>query len=106
MALLNRYDVGSVVRIKVAFVDVNAAPIDPGAVTLGFAVYDQLGYVKTALTSWTVSGGQIVKDSTGNYHADLDSSAKPGVWDYHFAGTTPGQATADGQFVVVDTPAR
>jgi hypothetical protein len=100
------YDVGSIVRVKVAFTDLNLAPIDPATVTLAFTVYDQLGNVKNTVTNWTVTAGQIVKDSTGNYHADLDTSNKPGVWDYRYVGTAAGQAAVDGSFRVTDTPAR
>jgi hypothetical protein len=40
-----------------------------------------------------------VKDSTGNYHVDVDAD-EPGVWRFRFAGTVSGQAAAEGQFRV------
>lgn len=101
------YDVGNLVRVSVVFTALDGITfLDPTTVTLAYDVLDQLGQVKNAVTNWTVTAGQIVKDSTGHYHADLDTTAKPGVWDYRWLGTGTGQAAVDGKFTVTDTPAR
>jgi len=45
-------------------------------------------------------GSPIVKDSTGNYHADLDTTGFAGYWDYKWYSTGTGPAAAQDTFYV------
>ena len=51
------------------------------------------------VTTWTVTAGQIVKDSTGNYHADVSITAS-GQWFYKFIGVGTVQAVREQRFYV------
>lgn len=93
------YDVGSLVRTSAAFTNASGTAADPTTIVLRFA-----NLVATP-TVWTYLGtGSIVKDSTGNYHADLDTTALPGEWRYRWIGTGAVQAAGDGAFQVRDSP--
>ena len=43
---------------------------------------------------------QVVKDSTGIYHVNLDTTDKPGTWKYRFYSTGTGQSAAQAKFKV------
>ena len=90
------YYEGALVRTKAAFTDPNNnnAPIDPTTVTLKWH------RITDPLTTWAVAGNEIIKDSTGNYHADLDTTNLPGHWSYEYEGTGTAQAANAGAFYV------
>jgi len=97
--MANVYDVGVLVRVKVSFTDISNAAVDPTVVNLTWSVDGG------ATTTWVYQGaGSIVKDSTGNYHADLDTTAKPGVWAYRWWSTGSGQSAANTTFQVTASP--
>ncbi|MFQ5776306.1 MAG: hypothetical protein ACE5GS_17445 [Kiloniellaceae bacterium] len=87
----NVYDIGDVVRMSVAFTDAGGAAVDPGAVV--FKLLDPAGVVTT------FSGGGVVKDSVGNYHADATIAAS-GVHVYRAEGTGANAAAAENRFRV------
>ena len=79
------YESGSLVTTSAAYVNEAGAPADPTVVTLKYK--KDAGSVTTAI----YPASPVVKDSTGNYHADLDSSgfAGPGLqqWFVEWVGT-------------------
>jgi hypothetical protein len=89
------YDLGDLVRCSAPFTNTAGTAIDPTAVF--FKAKDPEG---TAVGPYTYGvDAALVKDSTGNYHVDLDAS-KPGTWYYRFYSTGTGQASAEGSFTV------
>lgn len=84
---MNSYDAGEFVYITASFA-VNGVVMDPATVTASVLKPDG-----TTLTPTPV------KDSTGNYHAALDTTGGPqGTWRYKWSGTSPAQSAGDGQF--------
>jgi hypothetical protein len=73
----------------------NAAGVltDPTTVTLLWRRHGE------TTTTWTVTAGQIVKDSTGVYHADLPVT-EPGLHYFRWEGTGTVVAAAEGTFSV------
>ena len=92
---MGTYYEGALVRVTAVFTNAAGAPVDPTTVTLNWH------RTKDAVTAWTVQAGQIVKDSVGNYHADLDTTSLTGPWSYEFEGTGAAQATNAGTFLVL-----
>jgi uncharacterized protein YfaS (alpha-2-macroglobulin family) len=88
------YDRGDLVRVSVNF-QVDGVATDPTAVTLKVRKPD--GTVDT----FTFVGGDVVKDSTGNYHHDINTTAGPaGVWSYRFEGIGAAQGAEEAEFIV------
>lgn len=90
----NSYDIGDLVRVSVVFKNVADAATDPTNVSLKYRKPD--GTVTTLVYLTDVA---LVKDSTGNYHADISATAA-GVWTYKFLGTGAVQAVEEGRFFV------
>lgn len=89
------YHKGALVRVSATFVSKSSgAAVDPTTVT--FAYKNPAG----ATTNWTVTANQIVKDSVGNYHADIDASST-GNWYWRFVGTGTNQGAKEGTFEAV-----
>lgn len=90
--MANNYEVGQGVRVSCAFVDQNGQPADPNAVSASIlAPGANLG---VALS--------VVKDSTGNYHADY-TPAVPGIFRYKFVGSGGLSAVAEETFTAVES---
>jgi hypothetical protein len=89
---LTIYESGSLVTSAAAFVNQAGVPADPGTITLRYKKD------AAATTVVTFPASPIVKDSAGNYHADLDTSGftGPGLqqWFAEWKGT--GAVTAIG----------
>lgn len=75
------------------FLNASGVLTDPTAVTLKIA--DPTGQVTTPAA---------IRDSTGFYHYDVDTTAKPGLWTYEWIGTGVVQAIAANQFKVIPAP--
>jgi hypothetical protein len=69
---MNTYMSGSLVRTSAAYTDVNGAPADPTSVILKYKQGN--GATQTV----TYPTAPIVRDATGAYHADLDTSGWAG----------------------------
>jgi hypothetical protein len=83
----NTHDLGDKVRVSGAFTLVSSgAAVDPDTVSLIVTDPDGLETTYVYLTD-----AEVVKDSTGNYHADISASA-PGTWYYRWLSTGNGQA--------------
>lgn len=101
------YDEGSLVRVTTAapdgnppgFVDENGNVADPTVVVFR---YSQEGQPTITLV-YSVDAA-LARDSTGIYHVDIDTSAKPGRWLYRWQGSGTIQAAFDGMFLVGDSP--
>jgi hypothetical protein len=87
---------GTVAAPTLGFRDSTGTLIDPGVVTLKFK--DPTG----AVTSYTYGGGQIIRDGTGLYHYDVDTSGKAGIWTYEWL--TPSQTLQSNSFQVLADP--
>jgi hypothetical protein len=88
------YQKGDLVRIATIFKNSAGTAIDPTGVKFAY----------TPPSGETVefvypTDPELVKDSTGNYHVDLDT-AEAGPWYYRWIGTGTGQAAENGQFFV------
>ena len=101
---MTQYVERNVVRVTAAFTDpVTLLPLDPTVVKLTFGT-------KTSPTTWTYLGtGSIIRDSLGNFHADLDTTGgviggKPTNWYYEWTSTGTGQAANSGQFTIMPLP--
>ncbi len=88
------YDKGDLVRIAAIFKNAAGTPIDPTTV--------QFKFTTPALVTTTYtypSDAQLVKDSTGNYHVDIDANTN-GTWRVRFQSSGTGQAAAEDEFFI------
>jgi hypothetical protein len=94
MSTINEYDKGDAVRCRATFKDSSDALINPTAVS--FKYKDPSGNITTLVYGTDVA---LVKDSTGNYHVDVDAD-QSGIWYYRFSSTGTGQAADEETFTV------
>lgn len=91
------YDKGDLVRCSGAFTDSDGVVQDPDAII--FKVKNP----SDNTTTYTYGVGvELVKDSVGNYHVDVDAD-EVGVWYYRFVGTGAGQSAEEGDFTIRGT---
>ena len=87
------YIVGDLVRVYVNFV-ASGLPTDPTTVILK---YKSPG---GTVTTWTFGvDTQVVKDSVGNYRADINANAG-GTWYFRWEGTGVSQGAGQDSFVI------
>jgi len=93
--MANRYDQGDLVRVTGTWTDpLNAGvPIDPTAVNL--SVKSPNGTITTYVYG---VDSEVVKDSAGVYHMDIDLN-KRGRWYYLWWSTGVGQAAEQGKII-------
>ena len=89
-----RHDLGDLVRVSGEFRNSTNDLADPTAVNLSFRT--PAGVTTTYIYS---TDAELVKDTTGKYHVDIDAN-ESGVWYYRFFSTGTGQAAEERQFVV------
>lgn len=96
--MVNTYMSGSLVRTTAAFTNAAGQAADPTTITLKY----RSGAGST--TTVTYPTAPIIKDSTGNYHADLDTTGWAGpdplLWLTEWIGTGTVQAIASGAWLV------
>jgi len=93
---MDYFDKGDLVRCSGAFTDSDGTATDPAAVL--FKVRNPNG----STTAYTYGvDDELVKDSTGNYHVDVNANVA-GLWVYRFYSTGSGQAADEGRFRVDD----
>jgi len=92
------YQKGDLVRITGAFTDVAGSAIDPTTVSL-FVSNPAGGATEYVY----LTDAAVVKDSVGNYHADI-SATIAGDWRWWWEATGTGQAVQIGQYVVEPLP--
>ena len=83
------YDKGDRVRLSAAFTNLSDVATDPTTVVV--KIKDPSGNVATS--TYGVDAA-VVKDSTGNYHIDLDID-ESGIWHHRWTGT--GTIVAAGE---------
>ena len=83
-------------RLKATFKDANGTDVDPTTVTVKYEKPDGTEVTKVYLTD-----AEVIKDSTGHYHIDVDAD-QSGVWHFRWESSTP-QTAAEEIFTVKDT---
>jgi len=81
----NKYDIGDSVRCSAVWTDADSTATDPDVVR--FKLKTPAGTVTTYVYG---TDSELVRDSVGNYHVDVDVTAIPGAWYYRFEGETSG----------------
>ena len=95
MTDFNVYDIGDAVRISAAFTNTSDVATDPTTITLNYRDPSD-GSITTLVYG---VDGEVVKESTGNYYADLEPDAA-GVWFYKWEGSGSVTATVEGFYKV------
>ena len=91
---MSDFTVGELVRVTGAFTNAAGAAADPTAVLFKFKNSEG------TITAYTYGvDGALVKDSTGNYHVDININ-QAGTWKWYFYSTGTGQAAEKGSFTV------
>lgn len=94
------YPIGAVVQIATLFATDGVA-VDPAVVKFSYKPV-ALG---TATTLVYGTDAALVKDSTGNYHVNLDTTAYGGVWNWRFFSTGTSQSSIESKFYVIPNAA-
>lgn len=92
--MANNYQVGDLVRVTGTFTDINGNLIDPTSVLFSFKT--PAGSITTYVY---LTDAQLVKDSTGVYHVDVNANTI-GTWPYRFYSTGVGQTAGEASFQV------
>jgi hypothetical protein len=79
----NTYQLGTAVKVSVAFTDIDDATFDPATVTCAVQSPSQDAGAKT--TYAYPADAELVKDATGNYHLWI-ATDEVGTWVYGFIG--------------------
>jgi uncharacterized protein YfaS (alpha-2-macroglobulin family) len=95
--MITQYDVGDLVRVSGVVQDEDGTDIDP--TTVMFKAKAPSGTVITYTYATDIA---LVKDSTGNYHVDVNAN-EAGTWYYRFYSTGTGQAAIEDHFRVKQT---
>ena len=94
---------GTIVRFYTSqpFTNLSGVVADPTEVVFAFQVAG--GVVRQATYGTSQAWGTIVRDSTGSYHIDIDTTSfGPGIYQYVWAGAGTVQCRAEGQVEVVE----
>ncbi len=94
------YPIGAVVQVATLFATDGVA-VDPMGVSFTYLPVAS----GTPVTLVYGSDAALVKDSTGNYHVNLDTTSYSGSWKWRFFSTGTGQSSAQGSFYVVPNAA-
>lgn len=109
--MTNAYAVfeGTTIRFytSTAFTSIAGTPVNPDTVTFSYQIQGQT----TVTFTYTDGSGDptstIVRDGTGLYHADIDTSGNAGMWIYRWTGapsnghdTTHTKVSFEGNVVV------
>lgn len=92
---MSKYYVGSAIRTTVVVKNAAGTAIDPTTLKVAFTAHS--GYTKTYVY---LTDAELVKDSTGNYHADYVIENETGKWRYKWTATGTGAGVAKGEFTV------
>lgn len=87
---MNKYMSGSLVRSSAAFTNLAGSPADPTTITLKYRAG------AGSITTVVYPSAPIIRDGTGAYHADLDTTGWNGpgdqLWTTEWIGTGNVQA--------------
>lgn len=88
---------GTLVRFYTStpFTNISGTVTDPTEVKFGYTVN---GGPPTTFTYGV--GAQVVRDSTGTYHIDIDTTGLSGTWTYTWVGYGGVQTRSEGQLIV------
>jgi len=88
---------GTLVRFYTStpFTNITGTVTDPTEVKFGYTVN---GGSPTTFTYGV--GAQVVRDSTGTYHIDIDTTGLSGTWTYSWVGYGGVQTRSEGQLIV------
>jgi uncharacterized protein YfaS (alpha-2-macroglobulin family) len=92
---MSEYNLGNLVRCAGSFVDDSGTAITPE--TVSFSFKNPTGTIVTYLAG---TDSELVEDSVGHYHVDVEADAF-GVWYYRFFSTGAGTAASEKSFSVV-----
>jgi uncharacterized protein YfaS (alpha-2-macroglobulin family) len=94
---VNTYDLGDLVRCSGAFTNASDAAVDPDTVLFQFRT------PSGDITTYTYGvDAELVRDSLGNYHVDVDAN-EVGEWWVRFYSTGSGQAADELSFEVSES---
>ena len=94
---INTYDVGGLIRCSAIFTNIAGAAVDPAVVKFKFRT------PAGTITTYTYgTDAALVKDSTGNYHVDVNATGE-GMWFYRFESTGTGQAAEEHNFFIANS---
>ena len=86
--------IGEVARITLLLTNTTGAVVDPGALRL------KVRHPVTAVvTTYAYGGGVVIKDSIGNYHADVALPAA-GQWAWRWESDAPNAGATEGSLSV------
>lgn len=85
-------------RLSVTFTDSGGNAIDPSTVSLKYGLHGG------AATTQGYNPGNIVRDSLGSYHFDVDITGLLGQWDWEWLATGTGQAAMAGSEFIEALP--
>lgn len=91
---MSDFVLGEAVRVAAVFRNAAGTVADPTAVL--FKYRDPAGAITPLAYPTDVA---LVKDSTGNYHVDIDASMA-GTWNWRFYATGTGKTANEGSFTV------
>ena len=86
------YDIGDMVRLTGTFTQ-NAAVVDPSTISVKLLAPDATS------STYTYSGGTVVRDSMGVYHVDV-APVLSGTYRYRWVSTGTGAAAEEEWFQV------
>lgn len=95
---VQRYVRGALVRVSAEFTTSGGTYVDPSVVRVKYRAPGQTVGDQTTLLYGTDAA--VVKDATGKYHVDVDTTNKAGTWRFRWESTGSGQAANEGEFVV------
>ena len=80
---------GSTARFYItnAFTSISGTAVDPDTVTFAWQVQGGASGTYTYTNGSGDPSGVIVKDGTGLYHADIDTTGRPGTWVWRWYGS-------------------
>ena len=109
---MNTYQVGSLVTVSNSdytsngFIETSTGMLaDPAVVTLSISIGEVALLDSTYDSGSTTGPYTIIKNNTGSYSAELDTTDLLGEWIYTWSGTGGGpQAVKSATFSVTDYP--
>lgn len=95
--VMAKYTIGNLIRVSAAFTNSGGSAVDPGQVRA--KVKSPLGVITTYTYG---TDAALVKDSTGNYHLDVEPTVQ-GVWKYRWEGLTSNKGAGESSFTVAES---
>lgn len=90
------FDFGDLVRVSALFADSGGTELDPAVVQFQ-CIAEAIQLVTTLIYG---TDAELVRDSIGRYHVDIDSNESSGTWTWRFYSSGSGQGAVEDQFYV------